>query len=993
VPLKLVTGPANAAKAGAVLGALRDRLAAGKGARPDLSFAAENGAGESPILAVPSFEDVEHSRRELAERGAVFGATVLRFGALFELIATRTGHRARRASQLQRMLIVEEAVRTAHLDVLAASSQRPGFARAAARFTAELERSMVEPASLTRALRKWAGNGPRRPYAEEVAEVYRRYRDGLDAAGLEDEELFAWRALEALRAEPGGWGATPVFVYGFDDFTRVELATLEELSRHAGAEVTVSLPWEPGREAFRATSTIRQDLEERGAVVDSLEALADHYAPGSRQALHALERTLFEDVRQDTGARSGGVVRLHRAGGERAEIELCAAEVLRMLREGTPPGEIAVVFRAPEGYASMLEQVFGSYGIPYSIDRSVPLAHTAIGHGLLALLRCALLKGSADDLLAYLRTPGLLTQPRLADRLEGDVRRAGASTAVAARAVWESTENRWPLEELDRLAASPDTAACLSELDACLSRLFSAPHRRRAPVLRGAESDDARAFVAAHGALAELRAVIGANPRMRLDHRRVHDTLAELPVRIGEKTQPDRVQVASPLTIRARRFAAVLVCGLQEDEFPRRAVPEAFLPDADRRDIARASGLRLPLREDQLERERYLFYVCTSRAERELVLSTRYCDEEGNPQAPSFFVDDAREVLPDLDEHVRVRSLADVTWPLEQAPTPAEWERAVARSGPRRPVGGASALTAEPALREVARREIVSAGALERFAGCPVKWLVEDVLDPEKLEPDPEQMVRGSYAHRVLELSFRRLRERTGSRRVTPANLAEAERLVVEALEECQGEFRLSPNQVRVRAAVRRLEFDLLRYLRHEAGRDGLFEPEHLELRFGFADSEHESVELEGGLRVRGVIDRVDVHGGWALVRDYKSGKVDSYKAADWESKNRFQAALYMMVVERLLGLRAAGGVYVPLSGAERRPRGMVAAEALNRLGSDFYDNDVKPQDEFAESTAWAQGAIADAADRMRTGRIEPCPDTCAYRGGCSHPSICRVEA
>ncbi|MDQ3644961.1 MAG: PD-(D/E)XK nuclease family protein, partial [Actinomycetota bacterium] len=311
----------------------------------------------------------------------------------------------------------------------------------------------------------------------------------------------------------------------------------------------------------------------------------------------------------------------------------------------------------------------------------------------------------------------------------------------------------------------------------------------------------------------------------------------------------------------------------------------------------------------------------------------------------------------------------------------------------RRIPAGAGALTAEPALREVARREVVSAGAIERFAGCPVKWLVEDVLNPEKLEPDPEQMVRGSYAHRVLEVTYRRLRERTGSRRVTPGNLAEAERILIEALEECQGEFRLSPSQVRVRAAVRRLEFDLLRYLRHESGRDGLLEPEHLELRFGFADCEHPAVEIEGGLRVRGVIDRVDVHGGWALVRDYKSGKVESYKAADWEPKNRFQAALYMLVVERLLGLRAAGGVYVPLSGTERRPRGMVAEEALDELGHDFYKNDVKPANEFAHSAAWAQGAITDAAERMRTGRIEPCPGSCAYRGGCSHPSICRMEA
>ena len=74
MPLTLVTGPANAAKAGEVLGGLRARL------------------GEVPILVVPAFQDVEHAQRELAERGAVFGARVLRFEWLFREIAERAGH-------------------------------------------------------------------------------------------------------------------------------------------------------------------------------------------------------------------------------------------------------------------------------------------------------------------------------------------------------------------------------------------------------------------------------------------------------------------------------------------------------------------------------------------------------------------------------------------------------------------------------------------------------------------------------------------------------------------------------------------------------------------------------------------------------------------------------------------------------------------------------------------------------------------------------------
>ncbi len=77
MPFALVTGPANAAKAGEVLGGLRARL------------------DDDPILVVPTFADVEHAQRELADRGAIFGARVMRFEWLFEEIAARAGFAGR----------------------------------------------------------------------------------------------------------------------------------------------------------------------------------------------------------------------------------------------------------------------------------------------------------------------------------------------------------------------------------------------------------------------------------------------------------------------------------------------------------------------------------------------------------------------------------------------------------------------------------------------------------------------------------------------------------------------------------------------------------------------------------------------------------------------------------------------------------------------------------------------------------------------------------
>ena len=69
-------------------------------------------------------------------------------------------------------------------------------------------------------------------------------------------------------------------------------------------------------------------------------------------------------------------------------------------------------------------------------------------------------------------------------------------------------------------------------------------------------------------------------------------------------------------------------------------------------------------------------------------------------------------------------------------------------------------------------------------------------------------------------------------------------------------------------------------------------------------------MHLELGVNVTGRIDRVDTWNGHALVRDYKSGKVDRYKVASWRDERVLQAPLYMEVLERLFEneLKVAGG-------------------------------------------------------------------------------------
>jgi ATP-dependent helicase/DNAse subunit B len=969
MPLTLVLGPANSAKAGHVLGAYGP--------------AARRGA----LLVVPTALDAQHYTRELATDGFILGS-VLTFAGLASEIAGRAQYTGRRLSALQRERVLRRVVRAAPLGALARSGAAPGFVAATGELIAELQRSLVTPQRFAQALRSWAAEDDRRaPYAEDVARLYLDYGRELERLRRVDAELFAWRALDALRAAGGRWGSDPVFFYGFDELTALQRDAVETLSRIAGAEVTVSLTYEPGRAALVARAEAVEELRALAERVVELPALDDHYGPGSRPALHHLERALFEPAPERIDP--GDAVRLLEAGGERAEAELMAAEVLDLIRAGMPAEEIVVVFRSL-ARAPVLVRVFEQYGIALAGGHEIPFGHTGLGRGLLGLARCALLderRTSSQDLLDYLRSPGLPERTEVIDALEAELRQEGLTTVAQAR-----SRLAWACGEIDSLSSAADPAG---ELARHARRLFAAPYRGAAPMLEPTEELDARALVTLLGALSEVEELGQAVTGVELI-----ELLEALVVPSGAAAAPGAVLLAEPLQIRARRFRAVFVGGLVEGEFPSPARPEPFLSDEHRFELAACSGLRLRARDDALARERYLFYASVSRATEQVVLSYRSSDEEGNVALPSPFIADVAELLVESwPERRRRRLLADVVWAADRAPT--ERELARARSALRAPARGE---VPEPlrslgdgALRHVRHLRILSAGALETYADCPVKWLVQRELQPALFAPQPEPIARGNCMHEALERVIARL-----GGPVTLASLPEAHRILDEVLAALPTAGPEAPGQIApgrpaaVRVAARRaIEADLRRYLEREAGDGCEFEPSGLELRFGFTDAAPSLPALELGVGpdrvlVRGMIDRIDVDAGRrAIVRDYKSGATrPEQQGARWRIDRRLQVALYMLVVRERLGLEPVAGLYQPLRGEDLRPRGIFLKDApvgTRVVGTDARDRealDAELQDAVARALA--------LAGRLRAGELTPCPETCS-RDGCSYPGICRA--
>ncbi|HEV7753787.1 MAG TPA: PD-(D/E)XK nuclease family protein [Baekduia sp.] len=967
MPLHLVTGPANAAKARTILDAARARAAA------------------SPLLVVPTFGDVEIYRRELAAEGAVLGVRVEQFSGLLRELAVRAGVGGGALSTLQRERVAAAAIAATPLQRLATAAATPGFAPALVRFAEELGEARVEPPRFVRAIRDWAGDDAgRSAYAEELGALVLAYRRTIERTGRRDRPQHATAALDALRLAPERWGATPVLLYGFDDLSPLQRDVVDTLANAVGAEVLLSLTFEPGRIAFAARATLHQDLLALGATEEVQPAVADYYAPASRTVLHHVERALYE-LDPERVDPAGAVVALE-GGGERAEIELVAAEVARLIRqEGLAPEEIAVVHRGLDAVAPLVDQVFRAYDVPSAVRRRIAVGHTALGRGVVAMLRCALLDAGADDLLTWLRTPGVLRVPALADRLESRARQEGARTAREARALWE--REHWELEALDHLAqafARGGVKALGERVEAETATLLAAPWRRAAPVFDEAGELDARVAAQVRRALRDLSAL---PPDLQPDPAALAATLEGLDVFVGADAGPGRVTVTQPQSLRARRVRALFCIGLQEGVFPAPTRPEPFLGDDERREINAASGLRLALHEDALNVERLFFYAAVSRPTERLVLSWHAADDDGAPTVRSLLVDDVADLLTEgWAEHPRRRELGAAGWPAAAAPTEREAARFAAAAAPPAEPPRIGHLTAPASLGPLRERHTWSASQLEVWASCPVKWFVERHLRPEALVPDPEPMIRGGLAHRVLEHALSSL---VGVGGLSPAHLPEARAAVRAALDEHAEDFRISPNPERLRSALRRLEVDLVRYLEYAAHAGSAFRPSRFEVKFGMAEDPYPALELDGGnLRLAGRIDRIDtdVAGREAIVYDYK-GKTATAQAR-WLEEGKLQIALYLLTVRHVLGLEPVGGLYQPLGGTDARPRGAVLAEA--DPGLDTVKTDRVSEDELEILLEQCATAAGDAVAQIRAGLLEPSPDRCAYGGGCAHPTICR---
>ncbi|HEY7091179.1 MAG TPA: PD-(D/E)XK nuclease family protein [Tepidisphaeraceae bacterium] len=675
-------------------------------------------------------------------------------------------------------------------------------------------------------------------------------------------------------------------------------------------------------------------FNEAGIAVDPPQALSK-VSRFINPSLRHIEQHAFSPGFQVS--RSGEGIEMIEAPDRRAEVDAAARQVRGLIESGMRFRDIAVLMRDLNDYHELIDASFREHDIPYFVDRRRPAAHHPLIQFTRSVLQIALHNWPHDAVMTLLKTElaGLTLDE--ADELENYVllHRIRGSAWADARP-W-SYRRRLTRAEDDE--PSPAELVDLKRIDTMRRRvvdgvqplvnvlasgnvsvrevvvaLFEVFERfrvratlkawmKQAREARRFEEQEEHAQVWRELAdlLDQMVDVIGAERLAPCDFESVLDTgLERFDLALTPPTM-DQVLIGAVDRTRGARPKAVVLLGMNDNQFPRVPREDSILSDGERQTL-RQQHLDLdPDSERSLFDERLLGYLALTRASEQLCLIRSVADDENRPQSPSPFWVRVREMFPSIvptqiprDSRSRIDLIGT---PRQLVTSLMQWVRTSPRHGAPRPFESlyqwlatrpwsddpidvmryrawrALSYVNEARLSPQTSAELfksplgASVSRIEAFAACPFKHFLTYGLGLSGREdPDVTALDLGNVCHGILEKIVKHIVAQKGGAKwdaIPPAKLRPLiQALATEIGQDLRGELLLST--ARNQYILGRIEKTIEHVMASQccAGKRGKLTPWRAELTFGIDDKGLPPLILKtpGGneIRLRGKIDRVD---------------------------------------------------------------------------------------------------------------------------------------
>jgi DNA helicase II / ATP-dependent DNA helicase PcrA len=487
---------------------------------------------------------------------------------------------------------------------------------------------LKEQAITAQAYADWAATlsdgEPQTDREREFAQIFLAHDRMLTAQALLDEGELVLRAQALLADKPHVRERTlarfrHVLVDDLGDLTPAQLTLLGLL----GEEVTATAS-DPALAEGMPTMVLDRSLRCREQILVAAGAVWPSVPAGE----------------------PGGEVRFWRCANERAQAQSVAAEVARLLREGTAPEQVAVLVRSVRNEGQAVAVALEERAVPHRLVGDSAFFQRAEVRDVLAWLR--LLVDPADAGAAVralarppveLRSVDLARCIQIARRRKLDMVSALVAATESPQLPPEARERILAFLKLHRAAAG---ALDSTRPDLFVHRLIERLGLRRQQLF-SAQADVVERLrnLSRLGELAAayVRRSPQATPR---EFARYVSAVADAGLRDDEPADTDAprdaVAVTSMQAARSREFDHVFVLGLQSARMPGarsrlvEPIPAALLP-----------GDGTP--ESHVIEMRRLLHLAMTRARDGLVLAFAAHTDSGAMQPPSPFAEEARAAL------------------------------------------------------------------------------------------------------------------------------------------------------------------------------------------------------------------------------------------------------------------------------------------------------------------------------------------------------------
>ena len=656
------------------------------------ALALSAGLAHTPYVLLPSKIQVDDFKQRLADRGGAMGVLLGTFRELSQSILDRTNLNPIVISETAQLKLLGSLLENMDLSYYQGIWDKPGFAQAVLAIIRELESGKIEPLVFLESVKKIDQTGR----LEELAFIYREYRNELFKNSWMDPAVQVWRAAEALADSPDmcpNWDS--LIIDGFDDLSPVQMDLIITLSRIL-PDVTITVT---GREqesdrplVHKRFDRLRKGLEAQQQV--KTINFKEEDKKGNPDLFDMLEQSLFS-IALDSSLDPGDQINMVAVPDREYEVRSAFRWIKKQISEGViEPGQSAITMRNLEPYRKIINKVAQEYRLPIMIRGGLPLNENPAVAAILSILALSksgkdglawhdlisvwqspyfdwsiLAAGHADDYSrqAHLRETKqisaiaswgsviqgyeqwkeaferLINIPSDAEgKLSGSAIPAHIPTGASAKNLWDK------LNIFIGMIAPPEDGQAiegyLQWIEDLLGELNTDDDRIRGlniyqRIIEGEPDLVERDYQALRKLTEIFRELTWSSLMFNLGPTTFSEVLVLIETELKRQSyQPaanteNLIVCADCTEIRGLYFKAVALLGLAEGEFPGTIKEDPFLRDDDR--LLLKEGYGLPLRSSTESAEAEFFYEAVTRASERLLITRPRMADNGTPWQPS----------------------------------------------------------------------------------------------------------------------------------------------------------------------------------------------------------------------------------------------------------------------------------------------------------------------------------------------------------------------